>query len=84
MVATVLIVANPHVNPVAFNVVLEDDGRVDRVICVGDLVDYNPWLLITLSLVKEKHMASVLGNHSTRKLTAGATKQLQALRQLPR
>jgi len=63
MTSRVLILADIHANPIALKAVLEDVGKVDRILCAGDIVDYNPWPLEALRMVGEHHIASVLGNH---------------------
>lgn len=63
MNSRVLILADIHANPVAFKAVLNDAGRVDRIFCAGDLVDYNPWPLEALKMAEENHVISVIGNH---------------------
>jgi len=59
----VLILADIHANPIALRAVLDDAGNVDRTLCAGDLVDYNPWPLEALKMVEEHGITSVLGNH---------------------
>ena len=59
----ILFVGDIHANTVALSAVLEDAGRVDAILAAGDLVDYNPWPLETLEMVRQYHIRSVLGNH---------------------
>ena len=59
----ILVIADIHANPVALKAVLQDAGRVDTIFCAGDLVDYNPWPLETVEMVKQFHIRSVMGNH---------------------
>ena len=58
-----LILADIHANPVALKAVLDDAGEVDRILCAGDLVDYNPWPLEALKMAEENRITSVIGNH---------------------
>ncbi len=59
----ILLVGDIHANPVALSAVLEDVGGVDAILAAGDLVDYNPWPLETLAMVRKHHVKSVIGNH---------------------
>jgi len=63
MTSRVLILADIHANPIALKAVLHDAGEVDRILCAGDLVDYNPWPLEAIKMVEENHIISVIGNH---------------------
>ena len=58
-----MILADIHANPPALKAVLDDAGKVDRILCAGDIVDYNPWPLEALRMVEEHHITSVIGNH---------------------
>jgi putative phosphoesterase len=63
MTSRVLILADIHANPTALRAVLDDADEVNRILCAGDLVDYNPWPLEALKMVEENHITSVIGNH---------------------
>ncbi len=36
---------------------------VDEILCVGDLVDYDPWPREVIEMGKSHHIQSVMGNH---------------------
>jgi len=59
----VLLISDIHANPVALEAVVQDAGGVDMVLCAGDLVDYNPWPVETVEMVRRLHITSVMGNH---------------------
>lgn len=57
------LVSDIHANRVALETVLEDLPCVDELVCVGDVVGYNPWPAACVDLVREHCMATVEGNH---------------------
>ena len=59
----ILLLGDIHANIVALNIVLEEVGIVDKILCTGDIVDYNPWPLESIELVKAHNILSVIGNH---------------------
>lgn len=59
----ILLLGDIHANVVALQRVLEDAGNVDGILCTGDIVDYNPWPLETIEMVKTQSIRSVVGNH---------------------
>ena len=59
----ILLLGDIHSNKVAFEQVLEDAGHVERILCTGDIVDYNPWPLESIILAQNHMITSVLGNH---------------------
>jgi putative phosphoesterase len=60
----VLIVSDIHGNWEALRAVAESE-RADRVLCLGDIVDYGPRPLETVRWVREHAHAAVRGNHDT-------------------
>ncbi|MDQ1278949.1 MAG: hypothetical protein QG670_209 [Thermoproteota archaeon] len=59
----ILLLGDIHSNMVALEQILEDVGQVDRILCTGDIVDYNPWQIESITIVQDHLMMSVLGNH---------------------
>ena len=59
----ILLLGDIHANTVALQRVFEDAGDVDEILCVGDIVDYNPWPLEAIEMVKTHGILSVIGNH---------------------
>jgi putative phosphoesterase len=52
-----------HGNRVALSAVLDDMPPVDRLVCAGDVVGYNPWPAECVAAVRERGVPTVLGNH---------------------
>jgi putative phosphoesterase len=52
-----------HGNRVALSAVLDDMPSVDRLVCAGDVVGYNPWPAECVAAVRERGVPTVLGNH---------------------
>ena len=59
----ILLLGDIHANTVSLRGVLEDAGTVDKILCAGDIVDYNPWPLEAINMVKTHDICSVIGNH---------------------
>ncbi|MEM2906009.1 MAG: YfcE family phosphodiesterase [Candidatus Bathyarchaeia archaeon] len=59
----VLLLADIHANLPALTAVLDKAGPVDLVLNAGDIVDYGPSPLETISAVKEFQGITVMGNH---------------------
>ena len=57
------LLSDVHANRPALAAVLADMPPVDRVLCAGDLVGYNPWPAAVLETIRERAIASVQGNH---------------------
>lgn len=57
------LVSDIHANRVALEAVLEDMPAVDRLLCAGDVVGYNPWPAECLETVRERSVPTVMGNH---------------------
>ena len=60
----VLIYSDVHGNLPAFEIMLEKEGRCDRYICLGDLVNYGPWSNECVELALSLPNSSfIMGNH---------------------
>jgi putative phosphoesterase len=59
----VLVISDIHGNIDALNAVLAAEPLVDRVLCLGDIVDYGPAPDDTLRWVRQHAFATVRGNH---------------------
>jgi len=57
------IVSDIHGNRVALDAVLADMPAVDRVVCAGDVVGYNPWHADCVRTVRDRGVPTVMGNH---------------------
>lgn len=57
------VISDVHANRVALETVLEDMPDVDDLVCVGDVVGYNPWPGACVDLVRDRCSATVMGNH---------------------
>lgn len=57
------LISDIHGNLPALQSVLADMPEVDKVICAGDIVGYNPWPAECLDLVQETCSLIVQGNH---------------------
>ncbi|MFB6110203.1 MAG: metallophosphoesterase [Halodesulfurarchaeum sp.] len=57
------LISDIHANHVALEAVLADMPPVDRIVCAGDLVGYNPWPAAVLETIREREIPCVQGNH---------------------
>ncbi len=57
------VISDVHANRVALGAVLDDMPEVDEMVCVGDVVGYNPWPGECVEAVRELCSAVVEGNH---------------------
>ncbi|RQD87968.1 metallophosphoesterase, partial [Methanosalsum natronophilum] len=57
-----LIISDIHGNLVALDTVLRKI-KVDKIICLGDLVDYGPMPRECIELIKDMKIPTVRGNH---------------------
>ena len=57
------VVADIHGNLPAFEAVIDAMPAVDRWLCAGDVVGYNPWPAECVDQVRELDAATVMGNH---------------------
>ena len=65
------VISDLHGNKVALDTVIEDMPAVDRIICAGDVVGYNPWHADCVDFVRSESIPTVMGNHD--RATAGST-----------
>lgn len=57
------LISDIHGNKVALEAVLEDMPDVDKLVCAGDIVGYNPWPAECVEIVREHCDVFVQGNH---------------------
>jgi putative phosphoesterase len=57
------LISDVHGNLPALEAVLEDMPDVDRLLCAGDVVGYNPWPAACVDRVREVADGTVVGNH---------------------
>jgi predicted phosphodiesterase len=57
------VIADVHANLVALEAVLDDLPSVDHVVCLGDVVGYNPWPGECVDRVRSVAAVTVAGNH---------------------
>lgn len=57
------IISDIHGNSDGLHAVLDDAGKVDKVICAGDLTGYYPFVNEVIDIMKEKHIITIRGNH---------------------
>jgi putative phosphoesterase len=57
------VISDVHGNRVALEAVLDDMPDVDRLVCAGDVVGYNPWPADCVAAVRERSIPTVMGNH---------------------
>ena len=57
------VVADIHGNLPAFDAVIDAMPAVDRWLCAGDVVGYNPWPADCLARIRELNATTVIGNH---------------------
>jgi putative phosphoesterase len=57
------VISDIHGNRVALAAVLEAMPRVDRLVCAGDVVGYNPWPGACVEAVRDREIPTVMGNH---------------------
>lgn len=57
------LISDIHGNLPALDAVLDDMPAVDEIVCVGDVVGYNPWPAECLERVRDVAMITVQGNH---------------------
>lgn len=77
----ILLIADVHSNEPAFEAVLEHAGSVDRTLCAGDIVGYNPYPKECIQIVKGLKLECVMGNHdwaSATDMAAGFNPYAQA------
>ncbi len=52
-----------HGNRIALEAVCADLPDVDRLVCAGDVVGYNPWPADCVDFLREQDVLTVMGNH---------------------
>ena len=57
------VISDVHANRVALRAVLEDMPEVDRLVCAGDVVGYNPWPADCVDALRDRDVPTVAGNH---------------------
>jgi len=65
------VISDVHGNRVALEAVFNDMPDVDRLVCAGDVVGYNPWPTDCVAAVRERSVPTVMGNHD--RAVAGET-----------
>lgn len=60
---TVLIVGDIHANLAALEAVLDVAGEVEAIWCLGDTVGYGPQPNECVALIRERSVATLVGNH---------------------
>ena len=61
----IAVISDIHANLEAFKQVLADIGRsnIDRVVCLGDNIGYGPEPDQVITLIRDRNIPSVIGNH---------------------
>ncbi|MFW6384883.1 MAG: metallophosphoesterase family protein [Halodesulfurarchaeum sp.] len=57
------VISDVHSNVVALEAVFADMPEVDRLVCAGDVVGYNPWPSECVDTVRDREVITVMGNH---------------------
>jgi putative phosphoesterase len=57
------VISDVHGNRIALDAVLADMPAVDRLVCAGDVVGYNPWPADCVAAVRDREIPTVMGNH---------------------
>ena len=57
------VVSDIHSNLPALEAVLSDMGEVDELWCLGDFVGYGPWPNECVSMLRERGVRAIAGNH---------------------
>jgi putative phosphoesterase len=72
------VISDVHGNRVALDAVLDDMPSVDRLVCAGDVVGYNPWPADCVAAVRERSIPTVMGNHD-RAVASGSAFRFNAM-----
>jgi putative phosphoesterase len=72
------VLSDIHGNRVALSAVLADMPDVDRLVCAGDVVGYNPWPAECVEAVRERSVPTVMGNHD-RAVASGTAFRFNAM-----
>ncbi len=64
----IAIISDIHGNLPALNSVFNDikNRNIDKMICLGDLVDFAPWSNEVIDLIRLKDIPTIMGNHDER------------------
>src|SRR6056297_3432373 len=57
------LISDVHANLPALEAVLDDMPAVDRIVCAGDVIGYNPWPAECVERVRDVAAMTVRGNH---------------------
>lgn len=57
------VLSDIHGNKVALDAILADMPPVERLLCAGDIVGYNPWPAACVEWIRERSVPTVRGNH---------------------
>ncbi len=57
------VLSDIHANEIALEAVLDDMPDVERLVCAGDVVGYNPWPAECVDALRERGVPTVMGNH---------------------
>jgi len=57
------VLSDVHGNRVALEAVLDDMPAVDKLVCLGDVVGYNPWPAACVSRIRSEADVVLKGNH---------------------
>ena len=57
------VLSDIHANRIALEAVASDLPAVDRLLCAGDVVGYNPWPGDCVEWVRDREVPTVMGNH---------------------
>ncbi|WP_132059217.1 metallophosphoesterase family protein [Halorussus amylolyticus] len=74
------VLSDIHSNEVALDAVLSDASDVDALVCAGDVVGYNPWPAECVKVVRDREIASVMGNHD-RAVASGTSFRFNSMAQ---
>jgi predicted phosphodiesterase len=64
----IAIISDIHANLPALRSVLMDaeNGKIDQIFCLGDLVDFAPWPNEVIDLIRQYRIPTLMGNHDER------------------
>jgi putative phosphoesterase len=63
------LISDIHANAVALEAVLKDMGKVDAIVCAGDIVGYYPYPNETIELLRKHNVKCVMGDHDKAVIT---------------
>ncbi len=61
--ARIGLISDIHANLPALEAVLEDMPSVDKIVCAGDIIGYNPWPAECVERIRDVSAVCVRGNH---------------------